>query len=69
MKCLRKYNIRPYDFYIYIYIRMTFVLTKMFLLSVPGESLSNALILEFNLAGSGKCFECNFRMKVCIHTR
>lgn len=76
MKCLRKYDIRPYDFYlkflyihIYIYIRMTFVLTKMFLLSVPGESLSNALILEFNLAGSGKCFECNFRMKVYIHTR
>lgn len=34
---------------------MTFILTKMFLLSVPGESLNNTLILEFNLAGSGKC--------------
>lgn len=39
---------------------MTLISTKMFLFSVPGESLSDTLILEFNLAGSGECFGRKF---------
>lgn len=39
---------------------MTLISTKIFLFSVPGESLSDTLILEFNLAGSGECFGRKF---------
>lgn len=40
VKRLRKYLVR---INLYIYIHMTLISTKMFLFSVPGESLSDTL--------------------------